>query len=140
MAKRSKARRRALEILFESQQRGISADQVLTTRTEKGDLVVNDYVRTILAGVGERQSEIDEVLATYARGWTLERMPPVDLMALRIGTWELLHNPEIPDGVAVAEAVTLVRQLSTEESPRFVNGVLGRIQKLKPTLVDDADE
>lgn len=134
MAKRSKARLRALEILFEAEQRNISPQQVLTTRVEKADMVVNDYVRTIISGVAGHRDEIDELLATYARGWTLDRMPPVDLMALRIGAWELLHNDEIPDGVAVAEAVALVRQLSTDESPRFVNGVLGRLQKLKPTL------
>lgn len=97
-------------------------------------MVVNEYVRTLIDGVTEHREEIDELLATYARGWTLDRMPPVDLMALRIGTWELLHNEEIPDSVAVSEAVTLVRKLSTDESPGFVNGVLGRLQKLKPTL------
>lgn len=134
MAKRSKARLRALEILFEAEQRGITPDEALTTRVEKADAVINEYVRTLIAGVIEHREEIDELLATYARGWTLERMPRVDLMALRIGVWELLHNEEVPDGVAVAEAVALTRQLSTDESPRFVNGVLGRIQQLKPTL------
>ncbi|MGO1193750.1 MAG: transcription antitermination factor NusB [Nesterenkonia sp.] len=137
MATRSKARLRALEILFEAEQRELTPHEVLATRVDKANMVVNDYVRTITTGVAEHCDEIDELLATYARGWTLDRMPRVDLMALRIGTWELLHNAEIPDAVAVSEAVALARQLSTEESPRFVNGVLGRIQKLKPTLVDD---
>lgn len=134
MAKRSKARQRALEILFEAEQRGLDPQQVLTTRVEKAELIINDYVRTLISGVTEHREEIDELLSTYARGWTVERMPRVDLMALRIGAWELLHNEEIPDSVAVSEAVTLARRLSTEESPRFVNGVLGRLQKLKPTL------
>ncbi|RJN31138.1 transcription antitermination factor NusB [Nesterenkonia natronophila] len=134
MAKRSKARQRALEILFEAEQRSMDPQLVLNTRVEKAELIVNDYVRTLIQGVAEHRDEIDELLATYARGWTLERMPPVDLMALRIGAWELLHNEEIPDSVAVSEAVTLVRKLSTDESPGFVNGVLGRLQKLKPTL------
>lgn len=134
MAKRSKARQRALEILFEAEQRGIDPQRVLTTRVEKAELIINDYVRTLVSGVTECREEIDELLSTYARGWTVERMPRVDLMALRIGTWELLHNEEIPDSVAVSEAVNLARQFSTEESPRFVNGVLGRLQKLKPTL------
>lgn len=134
---RSKARRRALEILFEAEQRDISPQEVLATRVEKANMVVNEYVPTIITGVAEHREEIDELLATYARGWTLERMPRVDLMALRIGAWELLHNPEIPDSVAVSEAVALARQLSTEESPRFINGVLGRIHKLKPTLTED---
>lgn len=134
MAKRSKARLRALEILFEAEQRGITPDEALTTRVEKADAIINEYVHTLITGVTQRQEDIDELLATYARGWTLERMPRVDLMALRIGAWELLHNDEVPDGVAVSEAVALVRELSTDESPRFVNGLLGRIQQLKPTL------
>lgn len=134
---RSKARLRALEILFEAEQRDISPQEALATRVEKANMVLNEYVPTIITGVAEHREEIDELLATYARGWTLERMPRVDLMALRIGAWELLHNPEIPDSVAVSEAVALVRQLSTEESPRFINGVLGRIHKLKPTLTEE---
>lgn len=134
---RGKARLRALEILFEAEQRELSPETVLSTRVEKANMVVNDYVRTIVSGVGDHLEQIDELLSTYSRGWTVERMPRVDLMALRIGTWELLYNPEIPDAVAVSEAVSLARQLSTDESPRFVNGVLGRIQKLKPTLLED---
>ncbi len=115
----------------------MAPDEVLAARTQHSDLTANEYVSHILAGVAEHREQIDELLSTYARGWTLERMPRVDVMALRIGVWELLHNSEIPDGVAVAEAVALVRQLSTDESPQFVNGLLGRIQQLKPTLVDD---
>lgn len=136
MGRRSKARRRALEVLFEAEQRGAAPLEVLRLRREKGDLIVDDYVVTILDGVGTHQDRIDEILATYSRGWTLERMPRVDLMALRIGAWELLYATETPDGVAVSEAVALARELSTEESPSFVNGVLGRLQKLKPTLLD----
>jgi N utilization substance protein B len=131
---RSKARRRALEILFEAEQRGATPMDVLRLRREKGDLVVNDYVVEILDGVARHQEDIDELLSTYARGWTLERMPRVDVMALRIGAWELLHNDEVPDAVALSEAVSLVRQLSTDESPKFVHGLLGRLEKLKPTL------
>lgn len=108
--------------------------QVLRVRRERADLIVNDYVVEIIEGVKTQQEQIDELLSTYARGWTLDRMPRVDLMALRIGAWELLYNEEIPDGVAVAEAVALTRELSTDESPPFVNGLLGRLQKLKPTL------
>ncbi len=134
MAKRSKARRRALEVLFEAEQRGSDPLEVLRVRREKADLIVNEYVVELIEGVKTRQEQIDELLATYARGWTLDRMPRVDLMALRIGAWELLHNEDIPDGVAVSEAVALVRELSTDESPTFVNGLLGRLQKLKPTL------
>ncbi|OSM44665.1 transcription antitermination factor NusB [Nesterenkonia sp. PF2B19] len=136
MARRSKARRRALEVLFESEQRGAEPLEVLRVRREKADLVVDDYVVTVLDGVVSHRERIDELLTTYSRGWSLERMPRVDLMALRIGAWELLYNDDIPDGVAVAEAVAMVRELSTDESPPFVNGVLGRLQKLKSTLLD----
>jgi N utilization substance protein B len=76
----------------------------------------------------------DEVLATYAHGWTIERMPAVDRALLRIGTWEILFNDDVPDVVAVDEAVDLARSLSTDESPSFVNGLLGRLLQLKPTL------
>ncbi len=114
----------------------MAPDQVLAARTQHSELTSNEYVTEILNGVTEHQAEIDELLSTYARGWTLERMPRVDVMALRIGAWELLHNPDIPDGVAVAEAVALVRQMSTNESPQFVNGLLGRLQQLKPSLGD----
>ncbi|MCT1606163.1 transcription antitermination factor NusB [Nesterenkonia massiliensis] len=140
MAARSKARRRALEILFEAEQRELSPADVLASRARTTDQVLNEYVPVLVNGVVEHRETIDELLSTYARGWTIERMPRVDLQALRIGAWEILHNPDIPDGVAVAEAVALTRELSTEESPRFVNGVLGRIQKLKPTLTEVTED
>ncbi|WP_218220031.1 transcription antitermination factor NusB [Nesterenkonia sp. Act20] len=139
MAKRSKARRRALEILFEAEQRELDPLEVLRVRRERADLIVNEYVVELIDGVKSEQEKIDEILATYARGWTLERMPRVDLMALRIGAWELLCNNDIPDNVAVSEAVALVHDLSTDDSPSFVNGLLGRIQQLKPTLVEVDD-
>lgn len=139
MAKRSKARRRALEILFEAEQRDLDPLEVLRVRRERADLIVNEYVVELIDGVKSEQEKIDEILATYARGWTLERMPRVDLMALRIGAWELLCNNDIPDNVAVSEAVALVHDLSTDDSPSFVNGLLGRIQQLKPTLVEVDD-
>nr|WP_255316560.1 transcription antitermination factor NusB [Nesterenkonia sp. Act20] len=139
VAKRSKARRRALEILFEAEQRELDPLEVLRVRRERADLIVNEYVVELIDGVKSEQEKIDEILATYARGWTLERMPRVDLMALRIGAWELLCNNDIPDNVAVSEAVALVHDLSTDDSPSFVNGLLGRIQQLKPTLVEVDD-
>lgn len=97
--------------------------------------MINPYTVQILDGLLEKQEEIDEFLQTYAQGWTLERMPAVDLIALRIGAWELLYNDDVPDAVAVSEAVELARTLSTDESPQFVNGLLGRLQELKPTLL-----
>lgn len=135
MSARSKARRRALDILFESTQREMPALEVIRARREKTDMVIADYTVDVVEGVLERQEQIDEYLSTYSQGWTLNRMPVVDLMILRIGSWELLYNDDVPDGVAVSEAVELAKMLSTDESPKFVNGLLGRLQQLKPTLL-----
>ncbi len=135
MSARSKARRRALDILFESTQRNVPVLEVIRARREKTDMIIADYTVDVVEGVLERQEEIDEFLSTYSQGWTLDRMPSVDLMILRIGSWELLYNDDVPDGVAVSEAVELAKMLSTDESPKFVNGLLGRLQQLKPTLL-----
>lgn len=98
--------------------------------------VINPYTVEIIQGVVAEQERIDEILSSYAQGWTLDRMPAVDRTILRIGAWELLFNDEVPDRVAVAEAVTIAKELSTDDSPDYVNGLLGRIQQLKPTLLD----
>ncbi|WP_423181193.1 transcription antitermination factor NusB [Arthrobacter sp. NyZ413] len=135
MSARGKARNRALEILFEAEQRSASAFEVLKARREKTDLVVNPYTTDIVEGVVAMQQTIDEFLQTYAQGWTLERMPAVDRIILRIGAWELLYNDDVPDGVAVSEAVALAKTMSTDESPAFINGLLGRLQQLKPSLL-----
>ena len=134
---RSKARIRAVEILFEAEQRNESVRDALVRRRENSSSPINSYTVDILEGVHDRREDIDEFLETYSQGWELDRMPAVDRNVLRVGAWELLYNPEIPDGVAVAEAVAVARQLSTDDSPRFVNGLLGRLQKVKPSLLDD---
>ncbi|MDQ0633807.1 N utilization substance protein B [Arthrobacter pascens] len=135
MSARGKARNRALDVLFEAEQRSVSAFDVLRARREKIDQIVNPYTVEIVEGVVSQQSAIDEFLETYSQGWTLERMPSVDRIILRIGTWELLYNDDVPDGVAVSEAVALAKTLSTDESPSFINGLLGRLQQLKPSLL-----
>jgi len=132
---RGKARNRALDVLFEAEQRSVSAFDVLRARREKTDQIVNPYTLEIVEGVLSQQTAIDEFLETYSQGWTLERMPSVDRIILRIGTWELLYNDDVPDGVAVSEAVALAKTLSTDESPSFINGLLGRLQQLKPSLL-----
>ena len=124
-----------MEVLFEAEQRAVSAFDAMTARREKTDLVINPYTVEIVEGVVSMQATIDEFLETYAQGWTLERMPSVDRIILRIGAWELLYNDEVPDGVAVSEAVALAKTMSTDESPAFINGLLGRLQKLKPSLL-----
>lgn len=135
MSARAKARRRALDILFEAEQRDVSPLSAMRQRREATDIIINEYTLSIIEGVMAELDRIDEILSSYSKGWTLERMPTVDRTALRIGAWELLFNDDVPDGVAVAEAVALVRELSTDESPEFVNGLLGRIQQMKPTLL-----
>ncbi|MET4588423.1 transcription antitermination factor NusB [Pseudarthrobacter sp. YS3] len=135
MSARGKARNRALDVLFEAEQRSVSAFDVLRGRRELTDQIVNPYTLEIVEGVVSQQPAIDEFLETYSQGWTLERMPSVDRIILRIGTWELLYNDDVPDGVAVSEAVALAKTLSTDESPSFINGLLGRLQQLKPSLL-----
>ncbi|WP_426995890.1 transcription antitermination factor NusB [Pseudarthrobacter sp. N5] len=135
MSARGKARNRALDVLFEAEQRSVSAFDVLRARREKTDQIINPYTLEIVEGVLSQQEAIDEFLETYSQGWTLDRMPSVDLIILRIGTWELLYNNDVPDGVAVSEAVALATTLSTDESPSFINGLLGRLQQLKPSLL-----
>ncbi|WP_026535612.1 transcription antitermination factor NusB [Arthrobacter sp. H14] len=135
MSARSKARRRAVDILFEAEQRDTSPVEVLRYRREKTDQTINPYTIDLVEGVISLQETIDEFLQTYSQGWSLQRMPSVDRVILRVGTWELLYNDEIPDGVAVSEAVALSKMLSTDESPSFINGLLGRLQQLKPGLL-----
>lgn len=136
MAARSKARKRALDVLFEADLRGLPADEVLVVHEQDASSPMNPYVAEIVAGVSSHQARIDELLATYSAEWTLERMPAVDRNVLRIGTWEVLWG-EVPDSVAISEAVVLATSLSTEASPAFVNGLLARITEVKPRLVLD---
>ncbi|MEX5295624.1 transcription antitermination factor NusB [Kocuria sp. CPCC 205268] len=135
MSARGKARRRAVEILFEAEQRAQDAREVMERRRAHSDSLVSPYAEELVLGVTMRRGELDEYLETYSQGWTLERMPAVDRNVLRVGAWELLFNDDVPDGVAVAEAVNLAKELAGDDSPRFVNGLLGRLQKMKPTLL-----
>ena len=139
MSARSKARKRALDLLFASEVRGRSAvdaldEEIGVAGTEPGGRPVADYTGVLVRGVSEHQPRIDELLTTYAAGWTLERMPSVDRNVLRLGVFEVLYVDEVPDAVAVSEALQLVRDLSTDDSPGFVNGVLGNIVRDKATL------
>ncbi|ASR54491.1 transcription antitermination factor NusB [Cellulomonas sp. CW35] len=137
MGARSKARKRAVDVLFEADQRGVEPVTLLAQRiAEPGtEAALPQYAVEIVEGVVARLARIDEVLASHSHGWTIERMPAVDRAVLRVGTWEVLFNDDVPDAVAVDEAVDLVRALSTDESPTFVNGLLGRIVELKPMLL-----
>lgn len=134
MAARSKARKRALDILYAADMRGESGVQALERVTADDGAPTNDYTAVLVRGVEERRARLDELLASYAEGWTLQRMPAVDRNVLRLGLWELLYADDVPDAVAVSEAMALVRDLSTDESPQFVNGVLGNLQRNKASL------
>jgi N utilization substance protein B len=131
---RSKARKRALDVLYEAGQRNGDALATLRERLALSDPPVPEYAATLVEGVVQHRERIDELLSTYAEQWTLDRMPPVDLAALRIGAYELLWCDDVPDAVAVSEAVALVADLSTDESAGFVNGLLARLLSLKPSL------
>lgn len=127
MSARSKARKRALDVLFAADLRGDSALEALDSAIADGDGPTNDYTATLVRGVVAEQERIDELLTEHAQGWTLDRMPGVDRNVLRLGVYELLYVDDVPDAVAVSEAVALVRDLSTDDSPTFVNGVLGAV-------------
>ena len=134
MSARSKARKRALDLLFAAEARGVAATDLLAEQVAAGELN-NPYTATLVEGVAAHQERLDDILGRYAQGWTLERMPAVDRNVLRLGAWELLYAKDIPEHVALAEAVELVKELSTDESPTFVNGVLAAIQRDKAELV-----
>ena len=132
MGARTKARKRALDVLFSADVRQISLTEALETEaaraaSEPARSASWLYAREIVDGVIDHNEEIDETIATYARGWTLERMPAVDRALLRIAVWEILFNPDVPAAVAVDEAVEAAKILSTDESASFVNGILGTI-------------
>jgi N utilization substance protein B len=132
---RGKARKRALDVLYEADLRGIDPMITVADRLAQADPPVPDYAVELVEGVTARRARIDELIATYSEGWTIDRMPPVDRNLLRIAIFELLWCDEVPDAVAISEAVDLAKDLSTDESPRFVNGLLGRLQLLKAELV-----
>jgi len=140
VAARSKARKRALDVLFEAELRGEPPLAVLEARTVQADPPVGSYAIELVQGVQAHRDEIDDLLGRYARGWTLERMPAVDRNILRIGAYELLWSADVPAAVAISEAVLLAKDLSTDGSPAFVNGLLGTLAELPPGQPAEADE
>jgi N utilization substance protein B len=131
---RSKARKRALDILFEAELRDVPVLDLLAERITLASPPVSEYAAELVRGVSGHAARINELISEFAEGWTLARMPAVDRNVLRIGLFELLWAPDVPDGVAISEAVNLARDLSTDGSPAFVNGLLARIAGLKPSL------
>jgi transcription antitermination protein NusB len=139
LAARSKARKRALDILFESELRGLPTLELLSERQSTGEVPVQPYAAELVRGVATHSERIDELISWNLVDWTMERLPAVDRNILRIGVYELLWADGVPDGVAISEAVALAQDLSTDNSPSFVNGVLARIKAEKPTLSLDPE-
>lgn len=134
MSARTKARKRALDVLYSAELREQTVSAALSDEDERAAkqparAASWTYARQIIEGVTEHSIEIDELIETYAQGWTIKRMPALDRAIARIGIWELLFNPEIPEAVAIAEAVDAARTYSTDDSAGFLNGLLGRIAK-----------
>lgn len=139
MSARSKARKRAVDALFAADLRPEHPATLLDETYKQVEKRQNqgpifDYARTIVDGVVEKQSEIDALLETYSEGWALDRMPNVDRAILRVAVWEISYADEVPDAVAIAEAVELAREYSTDDSGNFVNGLLTRISQTKRAL------
>ena len=138
MSARSKARKAALDLLYEADIRGTNAVETLALRdvVEEGPDArpMREYTRELVIGVGDNYRKIDELITTYAQGWDMDRLPAVDRNILRIGIYEILWTDSIPDGVAIDEALVLAKELSTDNSAGFIHGVLGRISSIKESL------
>jgi N utilization substance protein B len=135
LAARSKARKRALDVLFESDVRGSDTLDTLRAWVDRADPPMPAYAVELVEGVAANRQRIDEVITRYARDWSLERMPPVDRATLRLAIFELLWREDVPDAVVIDEAVELAKSLSTEDSASFVNGLLARVLADKPALL-----
>jgi N utilization substance protein B len=136
VAARTKARKRALDLLFEAEQRGVNAADLLRERLAAPvtEAPLSEFTADLVMGVVEHWGQVDELIATYSHGWTLNRMPAVDRAILRLGAYEVLYSTDVPEPVAISEWVGLATELSTDDSPRFVNGLLARLAEVKPTL------
>ena len=136
---RHQARKRAVDLLFEAEARGLSPVEIVEVRTAltqaKQDVAaLNPYTETVARGVGEHSAHIDDLISSHLQGWTLDRLPAVDRAILRVAVWELLYAEDVPEPVAVDEAVQLAKELSTDESPSFINGVLGQVMLVAPQI------
>lgn len=138
MSARSKARKQSLDLLYEADIRGVSALDLLTLR----DVVVEgpdarpirDFTKELVSGVTDHKRKIDELITTYAQGWDMDRLPAVDRNILRLGIYEIVWSTDLDDGIAIDEALTLAKELSTDESAGYIHGVLGRISSIKESI------
>ena len=134
MSARSKARKAALDFLYEGDIRGKSAASLLEIRKTELDYLIRDYTELLVNGVENKRSRIDEIISMRAKDWDLDRMPVVDRNILRVGVFELLWGEQIPEEVAISESVELAKTLSTEDSATYINGVLAAIREIKKDL------
>jgi N utilization substance protein B len=136
---RHQARKRAVDLLFEAEARGVSPAEAADARAllaaaNPDVAALHRYTAAVAGGVSDHAAHIDDLISAHLQGWTLKRLPAVDRAILRVAVWELLHADDVPEPVAVDEAVQLAKELSTDESPGFVNGVLGQIILVAPQI------
>jgi len=136
---RHQARKRAVDLLFEAEARGLSPAEVVDVRTGLAETnpeiaPLQPYTAAAARGVGDHAAHIDDLISSHLQGWTLDRLPAVDRAILRVAVWELLYADDVPEPVAVDEAVELAKELSTDESPSFINGVLGQLMLVTPQI------
>ena len=138
MSARSKARKQALDLLYETDIRGTNPVDTLNARdipAEGPDArPIREYTRELVGGVSDNRRKIDELITTYAQGWDMDRLPAVDRNILRLGIYEILWSTNVPTSVAIDEALDLARELSSDESSKYIHGVLGRIASIKDTI------
>ena len=138
MSARSKARKQALDLLYETDIRGTDLVDTLNARdipAEGPDArPIREYTRELVGGVSDNRRKIDELITTYAQGWDMDRLPAVDRNILRLGIYEILWSTNVPTSVAIDEALDLARELSSDESSKYIHGVLGRIASIKDTI------
>lgn len=137
MSARSKARKAALDLLYEGDIRKTSPQQLLDLRSSDLEYVVRDFTKELVVGVESHRRKIDELITTYSQGWDMDRMPVIDRNILRLGIYEVLWSVDVPTAVAIDEAVELAQTLSTEDSSKYINGVLSKVLEIKPDLVLD---
>lgn len=139
MSARSKARKQTLDLLYEADIRGTSLLELLEQRLEKADdgsdsRPIREFTRELVQGVSMNRRKIDELIATYAQGWDMDRLPAVDRNILRLGIYELVWTPELAEGIVINEALNLAKELSTDESAGYIHGVLGKISEIRESI------
>ena len=138
MSARSKARKQTLDLLYEADIRGASAADLLVLRDVEDEgpdaRPIREFTKVLIAGVTENRRKIDELITTYAQGWDMDRLPAVDRNILRLGIYEILWSSSVPTSVAIDEALDLAKELSSDDSSKYIHGVLGRIASIKDTI------